>query len=158
MDMEKNGGKIHARGQANLETMAIFAAVIIMVLVIAIALPAQASSGEMVRQQSAAKTSVTLLTTTADEVYLAGEGSSRRIWVDMPASFSYADSFIGSHTGSESWSQRKAVSIYLEGVGDVISSGHAPLCGNWPATSGRWQINVVYNDSDPPHVMVNGNC
>ena len=138
--------------------MAIFAAVIVLVLVIAIALPAEANSSEMLRQQSAAQTSVTLLTATADEVYLVGDGAVRKITVDIPDSFEYSKSFIGNPSGAVDWSMRKAVSLYLNGVGDVISTSHAPMCGTWPSTSGSWQINVIYNDTDPPHVMVNGNC
>ncbi len=146
------------RAQANLETVAIFAAVVLMVVAVAVSLPSQALSGEMLRQKSGAQSTVDLLTSTADEVYLSGDGASRQIWVDMPDSYSFPDSFIGNHTGSETWSQRKVVSIYLNGLGDVISSSHAPLCGAWPAMAGKWRINVTYNSSEPPHVMVNGNC
>ena len=144
--------------QANLETVAIFAAVALMVIAVAVSLPTQAQSGEMLRQKSGAQSTVDLLTGTADEVYLTGDGATRQIWVDVPDSYSFPDSFIGNHTGTESWSQRKVVSLYLNGVGDVISSSHAPLCGIWPATAGKWRVNVTYNSSEPPHVMVNTNC
>ena len=144
--------------QATLETVAIFAAVVLMVVAVAVSLPSQALSGEMLRQKSGAQSTVDLLTGTADEIYLTGDGATRQIWADVPDSYSFSDSFIGNHTGSLSWSQRKVVSIYLNGVGDVISSSHAPLCGTWPAVAGKWRVNVTYNNSEPPHVMVNGNC
>lgn len=146
------------RAQASLETVAIFAVVAIIVIAVAVSLPGEAQSGEMLRQKSGAQSTVDLLTRTADEIYLTGEGASRQIWVDVPDSYSFSDSFIGNKTGSESWSQRKLVSLRLTGVGDVISASHAPLCGRWPAVAGKWRVNVTYNSSEPPHVMVNGNC
>ena len=129
-----------------------------MVIAVAVSLPGEAQSGEMLRQKSEAQSTVDLLTGTADEIYLTGEGATRQIWLDVPDSYSFSDSFIGNRTGSESWSQRKVVSLYLAGVGDVISASHAPLCGTWPSAAGKWQVSVTYNDSEPPHVMVNGNC
>ena len=146
------------RAQANIETVAIFAAVALMVVAVAVSLPSQAQSGEMVRQKSNAQSTVDLLTSTADEIYLTGDGASRQIWADMPDSYSPSDSFIGNDNASANWSQRKVVSIYLNGLGDVISTSHAPLCGNWPGVAGKWRINVTYNSSNPPHVMVNSNC
>lgn len=146
------------RAQANLETVAIFAAVAIMVVAVAVSLPGEAQSGEVLRQKSGAQSTTDLLTRTADEIYLTGEGASRQIWLEVPESYSFADSFIGNHTGSESWSQRKVVSLYINGVGDVISASHAPLCGTWPAAAGKWRVSVTYNDTEPPHIMVNGNC
>jgi hypothetical protein len=159
--MVKKQGRVRqtmTRAQASLETVAIFAAVVILVIAVAVSLPGEAQSGEMLRQKSGAQSTVDLLTRTADEIYLTGEGASRQIWLDVPDSYSFADSFIGNKTGSESWSRRKLVSLYLNGVGDVIAASHAPLCGTWPAVAGKWRVSVTYNDSEPPHVMVNGNC
>ncbi len=147
-----------SRGQAGLETMAIFAAVLILLLAVLLVLPSTARSGEVLRQMQTAQQSVLLAAATADEVYLAGEGASKTIAVELPDSWESSRSFIGTNNASANWQDRRLLSIYVRQSGDAIASSRAPLCGSWPATPGKFKINVTYNSTEPVHVMINANC
>ena len=145
------------RGQANIETMAIFAAVLVMIMAVLMVLPSSAQSGEVLRQEQMAKQTVQMAASAADEVYLAGEGASKTVWVEIPGIWDANRSFIGNKTAGMSWSDRKLISLYVRTTGDIFGVSRAPLCGSWPATSGKFLVNVTYNSTNPAHVMINSN-
>ena len=146
------------KAQAGLETMAIFAAVLILLLAVLLVLPSTARSGEVLRQMQTAQQSVQAVAATANEVYLAGEGASKTIWIELPDSWEPSRSFIGNNSADLNWSDRRVASIYVLQSGDMIAASRALMCGRWPASAGKFRINVTYNSTDPVHVMVNGNC
>ncbi len=144
-------------GQAGVETLAVFAAVMVALMVVLMVLPSTAQSGEVLRQEQMAKFTVQKAASTADEVYLTGEGSSRAIWVEIPDNWEPNRSFIGNQSAGMSWSDQKFVSIYVLSTGDIFGVSRAPLCGAWPTKSGKYMVNVTYNATIPAHVMINSN-
>lgn len=146
------------RAQAGLEAMLIFAAVLLMLLVVGLVLPSTAASGEHLRQLQLARQSVQAVASAADDVFLAGEGASKTIWVELPGGYEFAHSFIGNKSGVADWKNRKLADIHLPPSGDIFAVSRAPMCGNWPNASGRYRINLTYNATTPAHVAVNGIC
>ncbi|VVB56996.1 Uncharacterised protein [uncultured archaeon] len=148
------------RGQAGLETIAIFAGILVVLMVILLVLPNSIQSGEVLRQEQTAKRTVQAAATAADNVYLSGEGASQTVWLEIPDIWDPARSFIGNQTNTTGWSDRKLISIYVRSTGDVFGVSRAPVCGAWPAKSGKYMVNFTYNGTAnrtvPAHVMVNG--
>ena len=149
---------IFAKGQAGLETMAIFAAVLVMIMAVLLVLPSGIQSGEVLRQEQMAKYTVQSAASASDEVYLAGEGSSQAIWIEIPDIWLASRSFIGNRSAGMKWSDRKLISIYVQSTGDIFGVSRAPVCGAWPVQSGKFLVNVTYNATSPAHVMINANC
>ena len=148
----------YSRGQASLETMLLFAAVLIMVLVIGLVLPSTVSGGENIRQMLLARQSVQEVASAANEVFLAGEGASKTIWIELPSGFDNTTSFVGNQSSGTTWKNRKLVDINMLSVGDIFAVSRAPMCGQWPAVYGKYRVNVTYNGTTVPHVSVNANC
>jgi hypothetical protein len=146
------------RGQANLETIILFAAVLIMILVIGLALPSTTIGGENLRQMQIARQSVQEVASAADEVFLGGEGASKTIWVELPAGYENASSFIGNQSAAVAWKDRKLADIHMLQAGDIFAVSRAPMCGKWPGKYGKYQVNVTYNATTLPHVTVNAKC
>jgi type II secretory pathway pseudopilin PulG len=138
--------------------MAFFAALLVLTLMLLFALPSKASSAEVLRQIQAAQATVSSIAQAADEVYLAGEGSLKTIWIEIPDGWQPEKSFIGNNSDGIDWPNRKILSLYIPNAGDIIAISHSPLCGKWPALAGKYQINITYNSTNPAHVMVNSNC
>ena len=151
-------GPGQSRGQASLESMAILAAVMVMILAVMVVLPSSVRSGEVLRQEQMAKYTVQAAASAADEVYLSGEGSSRAIWVEIPDIWDAGRSFIGNRSTVMSWPDQKLISIYVQSTGDIFGVSRAPVCGIWPAQSGRYRVNVTYNNTGTAHVTINAKC
>ncbi|MDE1797899.1 MAG: hypothetical protein KGH63_00650 [Candidatus Micrarchaeota archaeon] len=145
-------------GQGTIEVVIIFAAMLLVLLVILQAIPGETTSLESVRQQQTAAGTVHLVVTTANDVYLAGDGAQRTIWVDLPDGYSASGSFIGSAGTVTNWGSSKVVDLRLMQTGDVFEISRAPICGSWPAAAGRYQVVVAYNGTAPAHVTVNASC
>jgi len=146
------------RGQASLEVMILFAAVLVMMLAVGVALPATTSSSENLRQVLMARQAVQEVVLAADEVFLVGEGASKTIWVEIPSGFDNRTSFIGNRTLDTEWKDRKLADLNMLSGGDIFAVSRAPMCGNWPEKYGKYRINVTYNATTVPHVTVNAKC
>ena len=146
------------KGQASIEAIIILAAVVFLLAVIASSLPSSLSSSQKLKDRQLAEQSVQDIARAADEVYLAGDGASRKVWVEIVGSADFSLSFIGSRSALDPWASRKFVSIYLSNSGDVFAISRAPMCGKWPSAIGRYQLVVAYNSSSTPHVAINDSC
>ena len=146
------------KGQGALELLILFAAGMLALIVVVAVLPSQAIGTQTLRDRQAARETVSLISSAADEVYLSGDGAVKNIWIAIPQTARVQSSFIGARAGETNWSLRKTVLLNLTNEGDIFSISRAPMCGSWPATSGRYQIRISYNSSAPAHVMVNSNC
>lgn len=144
-------------GQATLEMLAIFGGLMLLILLVAVTLPDQMAGVQNVRAHAMAQEAVSQVARTADDIYLAGDGASARIWIEMPNGFdaNASRSFLGARPGEGNWSLRKMANLNLPATGDVFALSRAPLCGAWPGDSGRYRINISYNASGTAHVMVN---
>lgn len=152
--------RIHSnlQGQASLEVMMLFAAVLVMILAVGVALPSTTTGSENLRQLLMARQAVGEVASAADEVFLAGEGASKTIWIEVPGGFDNLTSFIGNRSISTAWKDKKLVDINLLASGDVFAVSRAPMCGRWPGSYGKYRINVTYNATTTPHVSINAKC
>ncbi len=146
------------RGQGSVETVIIFAAVIFVITVILIFAGTRVLSTQYIKDSQLAAQSVQDLAAGADEVYLAGEGATRKVWVSIPESALIPSSFIGSRPGTGSWANNKTISLNLSHVGDVFALTRAPVCGKWPVLPGRYPLVLTYNSTSKAHVAINDSC
>ncbi|MFH1095441.1 MAG: class III signal peptide-containing protein [Candidatus Micrarchaeota archaeon] len=146
------------RGQGSVETVILLAAVLLIVTVIFVSANARLLSSQRAQARQIAAQSVQDLASAADEVYLAGEGATRKVWVSIPESVQLESSFIGSRPGTGAWANNKTIDLNLSRVGDVFAITRAPLCGKWPAQPGRYSLVLVYNSTSKAHVTINNSC
>ena len=146
------------KAQGSLELLLLFAGALIALAVVASVLPTEAIGSQAIREREIAKSSTTIVVNAADEVYLAGDGASQYVWVDVPQSANFGSSFIGAPDYELNWSKRKTADINVLSEGDVTASSHAPMCGKWPSAPGRFRIRVAYNSTGTAHVEINDNC
>ncbi len=151
-------GHAGRRAQSTIEMVVIFGGMLFVMLAVLVAIPAQAAAVQSLRAHQTAADTVALVAQTANDVYLAGEGASRTIWVELPDGFDSGRSFIGAQVGITDWGSRKLADIYTLQTGDVFETSRAPICGSWPAMAGRYRVTVAYNGTAPAHVTVNGAC
>jgi hypothetical protein len=147
-----------AWGQSTIEMVVIFAGMLFVMVAILAVIPGQTTSVESVRAHQTAQDTVDGVAQAANDVYLAGEGAQRTVWVELPDSYDATRSFIGAQTGVTDWGKRKVVDIYAMQTGDVFALSRAPICGTWPDAIGRYQVVLTYNSTAPAHVMVNASC
>jgi len=147
-----------ARAQTTVELLVIFGAAVLVLSVLAAVLPSNAISSQAARDKNIAQTTARDLAQAANEVYLGGDGASKNVWIEVPASANISASFIGNNTEQPDWNKRKTISINLLAEGDVFSISRAPVCGQWPAMPGKYRVKVEYNASEPAHVMINSSC
>ncbi len=146
------------RGQGSVETVILLAAVLLVVTVIFVSANARLLSSQRAQARQIAAQSVQDLASAADEVYLAGEGATRKVWVSIPESVQLESSFIGSRPGTGAWADNKTIDLNLSRVGDVFAITRAPVCGSWPAQPGRYSLVLVYNSTSKAHVTINNSC
>lgn len=156
--MAKGFGMIGKIGQLTLELLIIFVGTMLIVAIVAATVPSQAASTGALREKFIASGTVNEVASAVDEVYLAGDGSSKQIWIDIPESAALNKSFFGARDSETNWKKRKMININLLLEGDVFAITHAPTCGKLPTMAGRTLVNVTYNATGTAHVMVNGNC
>lgn len=145
-------------GQSTLEMVVIFGGALLVLIAILAAIPGETAPAQSLRQHQAAADTVAAVAQAANDVYLAGEGAQKTIWVELPDGFDAGRSFVGARTGVSDWGQRRLVDIYTLQTGDVFEISRGPICGAWPAQPGRYQVVVAYNGSSTAHVTVNGAC
>ncbi|MFA5108122.1 MAG: class III signal peptide-containing protein [Candidatus Micrarchaeia archaeon] len=146
------------KAQGSLELLLLFAGALIALSVVVAVLPSEAIGSQAIREKEIAKSSASIVANAADEVYLAGDGASQYVWVDMPESTNFNGSFIGAPSYELNWSKRKTTNINVLSEGDMSAGSHAPICGKWPSTPGRHRIKVAYNATGTAHVAINDNC
>ena len=145
-------------GQGTVELIIIFVGMLLVLVVLLQVIPGETGSLQSVLQHQTAQSTVHLVATTANDVFLAGDGAQRTIWVDLPDGYNAAGSFIGTAGTVTNWGSSKVVDLRLLQTGDVFEISRAPVCGSWPAVAGRYQVVVAYNGTAPAHVTVNAAC
>lgn len=155
LEAQSSHGSACRKAQSSLEMLAIFAGIMMVLLVVAAALPNQAAGSQVLRERQMARDTVQTVAQTANDVYLAGDGAVRTMWIEIPEGMNASASFIGAPASEGNWSKRKLVNINLDVSGDTFYVSRAPVCGTWPASAGRMQVNITYNSSGTAHVMVN---
>ena len=150
--------RMRSRGQTTLELLILFAGGMLALIVIAAVLPSQAIGSQTLRDGQIARESVSDIVSAADEVYLAGDGAQKSIWITIPETARVGSSFIGARSGETNWTKKKLVVLNLTNEGDIFAVSRAPVCGSWPSGPGRYKIRITYNESSVAHVMVNSNC
>jgi hypothetical protein len=145
-----------SRGQATVELIALMAGALIILLMVIVILPEQYSGIGLEKSRQDGQAAANMISATADEVYLAGDGAQKTEWVDFPQGYDYNKSFLGNRLAGGTIYENRTVGIYLIGIGQLISEGKAPICGALPNESGRYRLTFYYNSSG--HVMVNSTC
>jgi hypothetical protein len=145
-------------GQGTLELLILFSVAMLAMAVVAMVLPTEALAGQVLKEKGIARETTENLAAACDEVYLQGEGASKHIWIELPQTISFTKSFIGAKAGETDWVKRKMININVIGEGDIFALSRAPVCGTWPAISGRHRVKIEYSTVGAAHIMVNGNC
>lgn len=143
-------------GQASVEMVALLAGALIVLLGALTVLPEQYAGIAYEGARQGAQAAANRLAGAADEVWLAGDGAQKTLWVELPDGYDAGQTFIGSNEAGGGLSQNRTVGIYISGLGHAFAESHAPLCGMLPNQSGRYLVTVYYNTSG--HVMIGGSC
>jgi len=144
-------------GQGTVEAVGLLAGLLIVILVVAIAIPEQAAQLGVERNRQMAVLAAQDIAKAADEVYLSGDGARKSVWIELPETYNASLSFVGNRPGTAgTLFQNRTIGIYLLGTGELLAETKAPLCGNLPASGGKYLVTVYYNNSG--HAMVNASC
>lgn len=144
-------------GQGTVEAVGLLAGLLIIILIVAVAIPEQAAQLGAERNRQMALLAAQDLAKTADEVYLSGDGARKSVWIELPETYNSTLSFVGNRPGtSGTLFQNRTVAIYILNAGEQIAETRAPICGSLPAGFGKYLITLYYNSSG--HVMVNASC
>lgn len=142
-----------AKGQAAVETVALLAGALFIMIAMITLLPEQAAGIGAQNGIMTATISANRLADEAAQVYLGGDGAQKSVWIELPETYDSAKSFLGSNSAGTSWALNKTVGIYITGYGHVFAESVAPMCGELPNRSGRFLVPIVYNSTG--HVMIN---
>lgn len=85
---------------------------------------------------------VNRLAEAADAVYAEGSGSTRRVWITVPESFSSTGSYIGSPSGVRG----AAINLRIysgNNFTDVATRTKEDVLGTWPSAGSQWMYVVA---------------
>lgn len=124
------------RAQVSAEFLVIIAALFVILLAFYVLSQQQFSSINTTRISQQAKNAVDSLSAAAKEVYSQGEGARRRVYVEIPGSYSYANSSVGN----------RSISLRVLGS-DFVRTFDFDVHGQLPAGSGPQWVWVISEGS-----------